>query len=191
MGLVYNFFDIGQTGLGVYNFNVFSHQLSVNKSFVFAILGLLAGALIMELLAFVGKLLVGTRAFGEGDSFILGALGAVFGLKSVPIILIAGCVVQIVIILPLFLKKLWDKREFGLIVGLIAFALSVGLFKAFEIFNLLDNLWFFAGAFLLMTGLAFYTCKKLIVSTKKGENMTYVPFGPPLVIAAIALMFFA
>lgn len=188
-GLVYNFFDIGKSGFGVYDLTVFSHNISINKSFVYALLGIIAGALIMELLAFAGKLLVGKRGFGEGDSFILGALGAVFGVKAVPQILILGVVVQILIILPMFLKKLFLNKEYKLLAALGGFALSVGLFKMLEIFNLLGNLIVFLLAFCLMVFFAFYACRKLIKSAKNGDGLTYVPFGPPLIIAALVLMF--
>jgi len=190
IGLVYNAFDIGKSGLGVYKFTLFSHNIEIYKAFVFAILGLIAGAVIMEILAFIGKLFVGKRAFGEGDSFILGALGAVFGLKAVPYILIWGCVVQVIAICPMFIKKLIEQKEYKLIIGLCCFCFTVLLFKLLEHLNVLSNLYVLFGAFLLMLIAAVYTCKKLIESTKKGENLTYVPFGPPLVVAAIALMFF-
>lgn len=188
-GLVYNFFDIGKSGLGAYNFELFSHQLSINKSFVFAIAGLVVGAVAMEFLALLGKLFVGKRAFGEGDSFILGALGAVFGLKKVPEILILGCIIQVVIILPIFVKKLFDSKEYKLLCSLGTFIVSVTLFKVLELVGVLGNLYVFAGAFALMGVSAFISCKELINSTKKGEHLTYVPFGPPLVFAAFALMF--
>ena len=191
IGLVYNFFDIAKSGLGAYNLTFFAHSFSINKSFVYAILGLIAGALAMELLALVGRVLVGKRAFGEGDSFILGALGAVFGIKSVLPILLIGCVVQVVIIFPMFVKKLFETKEYKLLCGLGAFIISVAGFKILESIKLLDNLWIFAIAFFVMGACALYTCKKLIESTKKGESLTYVPFGPPLVIAAITLMFIA
>ena len=189
VGLVYNYFDIGKTSPGTYDFSLFSQSISINKSFIYAVLGLIAGFLAIELLSLVGKLLAGKRAFGEGDSFILGALGAVFGLKAVPQILILGCIVQVVAILPMFLKKLYDNKEYKLICALGAFVLSVILFKVFEINGLTNNLFVFAAAFLLMGIIAIYACKKLIDSTKSEAGLTYVPFGPPLVVSALILMF--
>lgn len=189
IGLIYNFFDIGKSGLGTYDFTLFSHNFSLNKSFLFALIGVLAGALAMELLAFAGKILVGQRGFGEGDSFILGALGAVFRVQAVPYILLWGIVVQILIILPMFIKKLFTNKEYKLLSALCGFAISVAMFKLFEKFNLLGNFLVFTVSFLLMAGCAFYACKNLVKSAKTQDGLTHVPFGPPLIIAALALMF--
>ncbi len=189
IGLVYNFFDIGKSGLGVWNFSLFSHDFSLNKSFLFALAGIAAGAIVMELLALSGKLLAGKRAFGEGDAFILGALGAVFRLQAIPAILILGCIVQVVIIMPMFVKKLWQNGERNLLASLGAFIASVIAFKVLDNFDLLGNMILFAVMFAVMAGTAFYSCRKLIQSAKKGEGLTYVPFGPPLVIAALVLLF--
>jgi len=189
LGLVYNFFDIGNSGLGTYNFTLFQHNITINKSFIFAILGIIAGAVVMEMLAFAGKLFVGKRGFGEGDAFILGALGAVFRVQAVPYILVAGVIVQVLIILPMFVRKLFVNKEYALLVSLAGFYLSVGVFKLLDKLNLLGNLLVFVAAFLVMLGFAIFSCKKLINLAKSGERLTYVPFGPPLVIAALVMMF--
>lgn len=189
LGLVYNFFDIGKSNLGVYDFSIFAYQFTINKSFVFAIGGLLLGAILMELLANLGRVFVGKRAFGEGDSFILGALGAVFMVQNIIPILVLGCVIQIVLILPMFVKKLYKNKEYELLWTLGLFVFSVIIFKVLEYFNLLGNLWLFAICFFVMLFFAFCSCKKLITSAKNGEGLTYVPFGPPLVLASLVLMF--
>ena len=88
--------------LGV--FTIFG--ITIYKSFLFAILGLICGAVVMELLAFIGKLLVGQRAFGEGDSFIIGSIGALFGLYSLPFIFIASFIIQVISVFPQFIKKI-------------------------------------------------------------------------------------
>ena len=52
------------------------------------ILGLLAGAIIMEILARLGYIIKKERAFGEADTYVAGALGACFGLQGLLQVLI-------------------------------------------------------------------------------------------------------
>ena len=143
----------------------------------------------MEVLAFVGKLFVGQRAFGEGDSFILGAFGAVFRLQAIPQILIIAVLVHFILILPMFIKNLIAKKEFKLLGFLGCFFLSVVAFKLLDVYKLFDNFIIFIIAFLLMCFFALCACSCLIKSAKKPGGLTYVPFGPPLVLSALYLMF--
>ena len=143
----------------------------------------------MEALAWSGKLLVGQRAFGEGDSFILGAFGSVFRVQAIPQILLIGISLQLLIIFPMFIKNLFKKKEYKLLSGLAGFVLTIILFKVLEHLNLLNNLVIFLSVLLSMLFFAFYSCKKLIVSAKNPEQLTFVPFGPPLVIASLYLIF--
>ena len=189
IGLIYNFFDIGKSHLGTYDFSLFAHNLSINKSFIYSILGILAGAIIMEALAFAGKIFVGQRAFGEGDSYILSALGAVYRVQAVPQILLWAIVIQMIIIFPLFIKNLLAKKEYKIIWAISLFIFTVGLFKLFDSLQLLHNFYILLTAFLLMCICALYACKQLIQSAKNQNNLTFVPFGPPLVLASLFLMF--
>ena len=72
----------------------FSWDMFVFNPFVNSILGVLTGALIMEILARLGYLVAGTRAFGEGDTLIAAGLGAVFGWLQLLFVLILSVVIQ-------------------------------------------------------------------------------------------------
>ena len=190
LGLIYNFFDIGKSGLGVYDLNLFAHSFSVNKSFVFALLGVLAGVLLMELLALVGKVLVGQRAFGEGDSFIMGALGAIFGFAAVPVIVFVGGLLQAFLVLPVMIKKFIEKKNYALLISMSVLIVSIVLFYVLTNFELLDNIVLLWGYFLFLVVLTIYFSFKMISSARENaENLTMMPFGPPLLFVALVLMF--
>ena len=187
LGLIYNFFDIGHSGLGVFTIS----GIPVYKSFVFAILGLVCGAVIMELLAFVGKLLVGQRAFGEGDSFIIGSIGALFGLYSLPFIFIASFIIQVISVFPQFIKKIIQNKEITLMVSLSVFVVAVIIFQILGAMGLFNNILLNASILLIMLISAFLACKSLIVSCRKKDasSLTYVAFGPALILASILYLF--
>ena len=190
LGLVYNFFDIGKRGLGTYDLSIFSYDFSVNKSFVYALLGILAGVVIIEGLVLICKLFVGQRAFGEGDSFILGALGAVFGYAAVPLIALVGALIQVVILLPLMIKKFIQAKKYDIIVSLTVLVLAMILFYVLLYLGLLDNSVLLYTYFAFIVFCTMYFSIKMIRSAKENpENLTAVPFGPPLVLVALGLMF--
>ena len=78
----------------------------VNNTFLDSILGLIVGAVIMEALSALGYLLKKGRAFGEADTFVIGALGACFGLMGVLKILLYTLVVSTLFLIPIFIFKL-------------------------------------------------------------------------------------
>ena len=79
--LTYHAYFLAGVGL-IYNF--------INKEFLLPVLGIIVGFCVMEALARMGEVLLGKRAFGEGDSFIIGSIGALFGLYSLPFIFVVS-----------------------------------------------------------------------------------------------------
>lgn len=109
---VYNY---QQNGMPKIDFSFFT-SCPILYSLAAAILGFL----IMEALARLGLLFAGTRAFGEGDSYIAAGLGAVFGgllggtghyptflpiFQVLVAILVLSGVIQIIATLPIFIKN--------------------------------------------------------------------------------------
>lgn len=189
LGLIFNFFNIGNlyTGQKIIELGHFSY--AINFSFIEAIGGLLAGILIMEALARFGYLVAGTRAFGEGDSYIAAGLGAVFGFKYLIIILIYSLIIQIIFTIPVFFKKLYLKKDIVTIVSFCAFFLVAFAFKSLNAFGLLYNIWAFSILLILMCGLGVFVCKRILGGIKDQSDMTYLPFGPAMVISALIVMF--
>lgn len=188
LGLIYNFFNFGHLYFGQKITAVGSITFAINNSFIASIIGLIVGVIIMEGLARFGYLVAGTRAFGEGDSYIAAGLGAVFGFKYLITILIYSLIIQIIFTIPVYFKKLFLNKDFKTIAALsVFFALAI-------IFKVMSNTYIFNNTLILLTFLillcafGIYACKRILGGIKNQENVTYLPFGPAMVISALIVI---
>lgn len=150
-----------------------------------SLIGILASALVMEILAGIGKLTVGKRAFGVGDTFIAAALGAFFGLKAFLVMLIISVAVQVCACIPKYLKKITAKKDFSLIIFIasaagFAYASQAGLLEDILVCLI-------ASAVLLIIGI--YACFRVIKGMKEDNDTTFLPFGPAMAIGAFVWLF--
>ena len=156
--------------------------------FINAIIGGIIGAALIELLSGIGWLIIRKRAFGTGDSYNAASMGALLGAEMFVVSLITAVFIQILMILPLFIKKLIKEKEYKLItVG--------GLFAALLIFyklpftsGLNEIIRFVFAILLIITG--FYLCKLLLTVKSLKDNPTYCPFGPSLLIAMFLVVMY-
>lgn len=189
LGLIYNFFNIANINHTKITFFLGGLHISIQQTFIYSILGLIAGVLIMETLARVPKLFVGKRAFGEGDSYIAGALGAFFGISNLLVILLLSLIFQVLIILPIYLTKLLKSKQYKLFIALILFMVSIFVMKLGEHYKAFDSEMFYWFTFALIVCIGFYCVRNIMANVKKNENLTYLPFGPALILAAFVVMF--
>ena len=154
-----------------------------------SILGLIAGVVVMEALARLGYLLVGRRAFGEGDSYIAAGLGAFFGWKPLLIILALAVAVQMVMVLPAFAKRLVQNKDFSTLIPLVGFFIFAGAFWYLNENGFLENIFLLYSSMLAFLILGIYTCRKILAGLKEPKDFTMLPFGPAMVIAAFVVMF--
>ena len=84
-GLLYNFIQTGLDGI------------------ISSVLGLAAGAVILEVIARLGYVFAGTRAMGEADTYVAGAIGAMFGIQNILPVLLYGLIASMIFIVPMFL----------------------------------------------------------------------------------------
>lgn len=156
------------------------------NSILMSIAGLVTGVIIMELLARSGYILAKQRAFGEGDSYIAGALGALFGLKYILWILLAGFIIQFVISLPLFLINLVKTGKKHLSIELIIF---LGLATALWFYgSLLDQIIYISGVVLIAL-IALHLIRGILSNINESSKLTYLPYVPALVIAGTIATF--
>ncbi len=199
-GLVYNFFNFG---------NLYDGRIWIfHTSFVYAILGLILGALLIGIYFGLGYLVFKTMIIGPGDIFIAGALGACLGWKYIILVIIGAVIIQVLTFLPVFFKKLVIKKDYLTIFGFLIFtvvALGNYLYLKYintEIFavNILVTI-------ALITSGAFL-CKRIIDTLPENladlneailsgnqqdeeatNELSHMPFGPALCCAALMFIF--
>jgi len=186
LGLVYNFFDIGGTSQETVKFL----GISFNEVFISALLGILLGAIFFEFFSRLGYVFSGEYAFGGGDTILGAALGAWFGWKALIIILALSLLLQMVVGIPVIFHNFYKNKEFkslyamlGLLVSLIlAFIGRFFTYSGEILISILIIIMSFA-----IGGVSVYV---IFSRMRETQNYTFMPFGPPLVIAGFIIMFF-
>ena len=146
-----------------------------------SVLGLIAGALIMELIARAGFVIAKTRAMGEADTYVAGALGAIFGIFSIVKVLLISLFASMIFIMPVFLYNKYKADDKPTCIMTVLFTLSAVLYYAKW-----QNYWTLS--ILAITGLllAYFIMKGI----KTEENRNYLPYVPALALAALYYIFF-
>lgn len=154
-----------------------------------AIIGLIIGALSMEILSGISWLFVKKRAFGTGDSYIAASMGALLGVKMFFVALVVAVVIQALCIIPALIKKLYVGGEYKVLVTAAMFIALVGFYKL-PYFTTLSNEILEYVFVILMTIVGFYLCRLMLTIKSLKENPTYWPFGPSLLIAMFLTAFY-
>lgn len=157
------------------------YNLLVNGDFIYSILGMLLGIVILELIARVGYIFTGSRAMGEADTYVAGALGACFGFPAILTILMYSLVASMIFILPVFVYNQYKNHNRFVCVMLILFTLAILVFK---------TLWqnYFTLGFLAITGLVLAV--SILKSIKNNEeNRNLLPFVPAFALATLYFLF--
>lgn len=162
-GIIYNLITAGMSG-------------GLNS-----IIGLLIGVIILEVIARSGYIFAGTRAMGEADTYVAGALGAIFG-KEIILVLFLGLIASMIFIIPVFFyNQFKNDNKLTCILGVL-FALS---------FLLLKTVWqnYYTLAIFMLTGIALAV--SILKSIRKVENRNYLPYVPALAAGALFFLFFS
>lgn len=170
----------------------FSKYILLNNPLSMSILGAIEGALILEICARAGYLVAGTRAFGEGDTFIAAGLGALFGWRTLLVILALSVLIQVVLFLPIFVKGLIQNKDFKTLISFVLFCAYAITFYSLQHFRIItpENIIIYTIGALILAALGITSCIFIFKGLReKPENRTYLPFGPAMVAAAfIALI---
>lgn len=170
----------------------FSKYILLNNPLSMSILGAIEGALILEICARAGYLVAGTRAFGEGDTFIAAGLGALFGWRTLLVVLALSVLIQVVLFLPIFIKGLIQNKDFKTLISFVLFCAYAITFYSLQHFRIItpENIIIYTIGALILAALGITSCIFIFKGLReKPENRTYLPFGPAMVAAAfIALI---
>ena len=170
----------------------FSKYILLNNPLSMSILGAIEGALILEICARAGYLVAGTRAFGEGDTFIAAGLGALFGRRTLLVVLALSVLIQVVLFLPIFVKGLIQNKDFKTLISFVLFCAYAITFYSLQHFRIItpENIIIYTIGALILAALGITSCIFIFKGLReKPENRTYLPFGPAMVAAAfIALI---
>ena len=146
-----------------------------------SILGLIAGVLLMELIARAGFVIAKTRAMGEADTYVAGALGAMFGIFSIVKVLLISLFASMLFIIPVFLYNKYKANDKGTLITAILFTISLVTF-----YTMWQNYWTLGCVVLTGFALARFVLKGI----NKSENRNYLPYVPALAAAAMYYIFF-
>ena len=140
-----------------------------------SVLGMIAGALIMEIIARAGFVVAKTRAMGEADTYVAGALGAMFGIFAIVKVLLYSLFASMVFVIPVFLYNKYKSDDKPVCIMSILFIISMLVF-----YTKWQNNWTLST--LLLTGvlLVYFILKGI----KQTENRNYLPYVPALAVAA-------
>ena len=162
-GVLYNFIQHGVSGV------------------IASLIGLVLGAVVLELIARSGYLVAGTRAMGEADTYVAAAIGAIVG-KDILYVLAYALIASMIFIVPMFLYNQFKNDNKKTCILSILFVLAVMTFK-----HLWQNYWTLVALIITGAMLAISILKNI----KQEENRNYLPYVPALAVGALYYMFFS
>lgn len=162
-GILYNFIQHGVSGV------------------IASLIGLVLGAVVLELIARSGYLVAGTRAMGEADTYVAAAIGAIVG-KDILFVLAYALIASMIFIVPMFLYNQFKNDNKKTCILSILFVLVVMTFKL-----LWQNYWTLAALIITGAMLAISILKNI----KQEENRNYLPYVPALAVGALYYLFFS
>lgn len=151
------------------------------EALVSSLIGLVVGAIILELIARSGYLVAGERAMGEADTYVAAAIGAIVG-KDILFVLAYALIASMIFIVPMFLYNQYKNDNKKTCILSVLFVLAIMVFK------LLSQSYWALGALIVVGALLALSILKNI---KQEENRNYLPYVPALAIGALYYMFFS
>lgn len=161
-GIIFNVVSAGTIGL--------THSIT----------GIIIGGLILELIARAGYLFTDKRAMGEADTYVAGALGAIFG-EDIIVVLFLGLLSSMIFILPVFFYNQYKNNNKTTCILAVLFALS---------FVIMEAAWqnYYTLGLFMLSGIALSI--SILKNLSKVENRNYLPYVPALAIGALIFLFF-
>ena len=128
------------------------------------------------------------RAFGEGDTYLAAASGALLGWQYLILAIFMAIILQALCILPQFAIGLYREKHFKLLFSLSSFLIIAIIY--WTISNLTEMNLYVALVFsALLLFFAIDTIMRLKKTVSK-QGFSAIPFGPSLLISTFLVLFF-
>ena len=144
-------------------------------------LGLLIGVIIVEAIARLGFVFAKTKAMGEADTYVAGALGAIVGFQHIGWVLLYGLIASMIIILPMFWYNRYKAGDKLTCIFSVLFVMSILAFERFA-----QNFW--TATALMSTGIILSW--SIIKGLAFEGNRNYLPYVPALAAGFLYYLFF-
>lgn len=174
-------------GLGVIAlvFNLFSNGLNI-PAFINSLLGLIIGAGVIELIAHAGKLFSKSRAMGEADTYVAGALGAWFGLQNLIPFFAYSFIASMLFVIPAFIYNQYKRNNKPVCILFVLFILTALLLYRCSF----DVLLIQYGMLALLAALGITLAILILRSLRNEQTPLYLPFVPAFALGALYFIFF-
>lgn len=174
-------------GLGVIAlvFNLFSNGLNI-PAFINSLLGLIIGAGVIELIAHAGKLFSKSRAMGEADTYVAGALGACFGLQNLIPFFAYSFIASMLFVIPAFIYNQYKRNNKPVCILFVLFILTALLLYRCSF----DVLLIQYGMLALLAALGITLAILILRSLRNEQAPLYLPFVPAFALGALYFIFF-
>jgi len=193
LGLLYNYFDIGNVGGSMLRIPLNGIGVTVNfqEAFVSAIIGTIIGASIFTSLTFIFKRIIKEQeAFGLGDSILMAGLGAWFGWKLLIVILILSLLVQFAVGLPCIVYNMYKDKDYKSLIYLGLLMFSAAIPPLGTALNFTQNPFGALFVTIIAFGVAVKSILVIFERMKERQRFTVLPLGPAIVLAGFVVMFF-
>ncbi len=187
-GFIYAYFNLGNVP-GEVQIPFWHSSMTVPYIFVSALVAVFGAFLIFFVLNLVSKLLVGKPGFGEGDTRLLMGIGSFFGVKVMLFVFMLSFLIQVCAGIPLLVFQWFQARAYKTL-ALMGLGFACAILPYLLQYAIPRN-----GLLMLLTlglgGVAiFCAMKALRLAQDLPSGLTYLPFGPAIVLAALLMIFF-
>ena len=134
----------------------------------------------MEIIARSGFIVAKKRAMGEADTYVAGALGAIFGIFTIVRVLLLSLCVSMLFVLPVFLYNKYKANDKQTCIFAILFTISLLVF-----YRAWQNWWTLSAIAVTGIMLIYFVLKGI----KKSDGGNYLPYVPALALAAAYYIF--
>lgn len=152
-------------------------------------LGAIIGFTIFYLLKKLSINVFSKEIFGDGDIYLISALGAFTGISHFLAALLIALLFQFIFCIPAFVKNILEAKEYTIFYYSAWFVISYILFFLARIYVFNTNIFAKIFIFLNIILSMFLICKYLFFRIKKSEIPLIEPLSPAIFLSAFLFLF--